>query len=80
MEEGKDNVKIVDQIQEQYQLCKLTNLIETIKNKFDLYITNQNYVRWVLKQHFVGNPKPEDFELVEEELPPLQDRQFRFGK
>ena len=42
LEEGKDNVKIVDQIQEQYQLCKLTNLIETIKNKFDLYITNQN--------------------------------------
>ena len=34
--------------------------------------------RWVLKQHFVGNPKPEDFDLVEEELPPLQDRQFRF--
>ena len=35
-------------------------------------------VRWVLKQHFVGHPKPEDFDLVAEELPPLQDRQFRF--
>ena len=35
-------------------------------------------IRWVLKQHFVGHPKPEDFDLVEEELPPLQDRQFRF--
>jgi len=34
--------------------------------------------RWVLKQHFVGHPKPEDFDLVEEELPALQDRQFRF--
>ena len=35
-------------------------------------------IRWVLKQHFVGHPKPEDFDLVEEELPLLQDRQFRF--
>ena len=35
-------------------------------------------IRWVLKQHFVGHPKPEDFDLVEEELPALQDRQFRF--
>ena len=35
-------------------------------------------IRWVLKQHFVGHPKPEDFDLVAEELPPLQDRQFRF--
>jgi len=34
--------------------------------------------RWVLKQHFVGHPKPEDFELVEEELPKLKDKQIRF--
>ena len=31
--------------------------------------------RWVLKQHFDGMPKREDFELVEEELPALQDGQ-----
>jgi len=34
--------------------------------------------RWVLKHHFHGHPKPEDFELVEEELPALKDRQIRF--
>jgi len=34
--------------------------------------------RWVLKQHFHGHPKPEDFELVEEDLPALKDRQIRF--
>ena len=31
--------------------------------------------RWVLKRHFDGIPKKSDFELVEEELPPLQDGQ-----
>ena len=72
--------KLWIKIKEQYQLCKLTNLIGTIKSNLIYVSPNQNYVRWVLKQHFVGNPKPEDFELVEEELPPLQDRQFRFGK
>jgi len=34
--------------------------------------------RWVLKQHFNGLPKKEDFELVEEELPALQPNQFVF--
>lgn len=34
--------------------------------------------RWILKQHFHGNPKPDDFSLVEEELPALQDRQIQF--
>ena len=28
--------------------------------------------RFVLKHHFDGNPKREDFDLVEEELPPLK--------
>jgi len=32
----------------------------------------------VLKQHFNGNPKPEDFELVEEELAPLKDNEIQF--
>ena len=31
--------------------------------------------RWVLKHHFDGLPKKQDFELVEEELPPLKDGQ-----
>jgi len=34
--------------------------------------------RWILKHHFHGSPKPEDFQLVEEELPALQDRQIQF--
>ena len=34
--------------------------------------------RWVLKQHFVGEPKPEDFELVEEELPALRDNEIQY--
>jgi len=34
--------------------------------------------RWVLKHHFNGLPKKEDFELVEEELPALQPNQFVF--
>ena len=29
--------------------------------------------RWVLKHHFDGLPKRQDFELVEEELPALKD-------
>ena len=29
--------------------------------------------KWVLKQHFVGEPKEEDLQLEEEELPALQD-------
>ena len=29
--------------------------------------------RWILKHHFDGEPKTEDFELVQEELPNLQD-------
>ena len=32
----------------------------------------------MLKQHFVGEPKPEDFELVEEELPALQDNEIQY--
>ena len=34
--------------------------------------------KWVLKQHFNGLPKLEDFEIVEEELPALQENQFVF--
>ena len=34
--------------------------------------------RFVLKHHFVGHPKPEDFDLVEEELPALQDGDIQF--
>jgi len=34
--------------------------------------------RWILKHHFHGFPKQEDFQLVEEELPALQDRQIQF--
>ena len=34
--------------------------------------------RWVLKHHFVGEPKPEDFELVEEELPALQENEIQY--
>merc|ERR1712032_540253 len=34
--------------------------------------------RWVLRNHFDGVPTPEDFELVEEELPPLEEDQFIF--
>ena len=33
--------------------------------------------RFVLK-HFVGSPKPEDFDLVEEELPSLTDGDIQF--
>ena len=29
--------------------------------------------RWVLRSHFVGQPKREDLEIVEEELPPIKD-------
>jgi prostaglandin reductase 1 len=34
--------------------------------------------RFILKRSFEGLPKPEDFELVEEELPELQDGDFLF--
>jgi len=34
--------------------------------------------RFVLKNHFSGSPKPEDFDLVEEELPSLGDREIQF--
>ena len=34
--------------------------------------------RWLLKQHFSGLPRQGDFELVEEELPSLQENQFLF--
>ena len=36
--------------------------------------------RWVLKQHFVGAPKHEDFELVEEELPALKENEIMFRR
>ena len=29
--------------------------------------------RFVLKHHFDGMPKPEDFDLVQENLPPLKE-------
>ena len=29
--------------------------------------------KWVLKQAFDGAPKREDFEIVEEDIPPLKD-------
>ena len=31
------------------------------------------YRKWILKSHFEGLPKREDVDLVEEELPALQD-------
>ena len=34
--------------------------------------------KWVLKHHFEGNPKPDDFELVEEELPALKENEIQF--
>ena len=34
--------------------------------------------KFVLKHHFVGHPKPEDFDLVEKELPVLQDGDIQF--
>merc|ERR1711936_1411437 len=34
--------------------------------------------KWILKNNFDGFPKPSDFELVQEELPALQDQQFLF--
>jgi len=34
--------------------------------------------RWVLKKHFIGLPKIEDFELVEEEVGELDDREILF--
>jgi len=34
--------------------------------------------KWVLLQHFSGNPKPEDFKLVEEELGELKDNEIQF--
>ena len=29
--------------------------------------------KWVVQSHFVGQPKREDLEIVEEELPPIKD-------
>jgi len=29
--------------------------------------------KFILAKHFVGEPKPDDLTLVEEELPPLQE-------
>ena len=29
--------------------------------------------KWVIKQAFQGMPKKEDFEIIEEQLPPLKD-------
>ena len=34
--------------------------------------------RFVLKHHFDGNPKREDFDLVEEELPPLKVNNIQY--
>merc|ERR1712142_748431 len=34
--------------------------------------------RWVLKHHFAGPPKKEDFDLVEEELPEVKDGEFMY--
>ena len=34
--------------------------------------------KWVLKQHFSGEPKLDDFELVEEELPELKNGEIMF--
>ncbi|XP_056375462.1 prostaglandin reductase 1-like [Hyla sarda] len=31
---------------------------------------------WTMVKHFEGAPKPEDFKLIEKELPPLQDGEF----
>jgi hypothetical protein len=34
--------------------------------------------RFILKRHFDGLPKPDDFDLMEEELPELKDGEFLF--
>ncbi|XP_023329715.1 prostaglandin reductase 1 isoform X2 [Eurytemora carolleeae] len=34
--------------------------------------------KWILKQHFSGEPKIDDFELVEEELPELKNGEIMF--
>jgi prostaglandin reductase 1 len=34
--------------------------------------------RFILKRHFDGHPKADDFDLVEEELPELKDGEFLF--
>jgi prostaglandin reductase 1 len=34
--------------------------------------------RFILKRHFDGPPKADDFDLVEEELPELKDGEFLF--
>jgi len=34
--------------------------------------------KWVLKRHFSGAPKLDDFELVEEEMPELKDGEFMY--
>jgi len=34
--------------------------------------------RFVLKHHFEGNPKREDFDLVKEDLPPLKENEIQF--
>jgi len=32
--------------------------------------------KWVLRSQFSGQPKREDLEIVEEELPPIKDGEF----
>ena len=34
--------------------------------------------RFILKRHFDGHPKADDFDLVEEELPELKEGEFLF--
>jgi prostaglandin reductase 1 len=34
--------------------------------------------RFILKRHFDGLPKADDFDLVEEELPALKEGEFLF--
>ena len=47
-----------------------------------LTMSNRTTKKWVVKSSYKGDPKREDLEIVEEELPPLKDGgrvQFVFG-
>ncbi len=43
-------------------------------------MSNRVSKKWVVKNSFKGDPKREDLEIVEEELPPLKDGGIYFIK
>ena len=58
---------IIKSLRQEGSNCHLISLISESRDDIS-----------VLKNHFDGIPKLEDFELVEEELPPLEIDQFLF--